>query len=63
MNNDKPINKDLIKIETRSHEPWKLVYLNLQSLITENSKMKVDHLNVYTKDNNVTLISMTKDMA
>lgn len=56
--NNKPINKGLKNTETKMNNPWKLVSLNVQSLLSENSKLNVDYFSEYTKDD----IRIPKDM-
>lgn len=55
-NND--IYKGLRKTETMISKSWKLTHMNVQSLITENSKLKGGHFTEFTKNNNVILIDM-----
>lgn len=45
--------------ETRNNwEPLEDIACKSTSLATENSRLKVEHLNEYTKDNNMILINM-----
>ena len=40
--------------------PWKIVVHNVQSLVSENSKMKVDYYKEYTQENKVLLLNFTE---
>ena len=40
--------------------PWKIVIHNIQSLVSENSKIKVDYFNEYTQENKVLLLNFTE---
>ncbi|CAL4080215.1 unnamed protein product, partial [Meganyctiphanes norvegica] len=40
--------------------PWKIIYQNIQGLITENSKVKLDYLKEYSKENNILLMNFTE---
>ena len=40
--------------------PWKFIYQNIRSLISENSRMKIDYFNEYVDENKVILMNFTE---
>ena len=41
-------------------EPWKIILQNIQGLVTENSKRKIDFLKEYTKENKIIMMNITE---
>ena len=41
-------------------EPWKIILQNIQGLVTENTKRKIDFLKEYTKENKIIMINITE---
>ena len=52
----KYINKGQVDIK----KPWKLILQNIQGIVTNNSKKKIDYLKEYTKENQIILINVTE---
>ena len=40
--------------------PWKFVYQNIQSLISDNSRIKIDYFNEYIVENKIALFNFTE---
>ena len=45
--------------ESQKH-PWKMIYQNIRSLISENSRKKMDYLNDYVYENKIILMNFTE---
>ena len=43
-----------------TNQPWKLIFQNIRSLISENSRRKIDYFNEYVKENKVILMNFTE---
>ena len=51
---------DDIMINKSREEPYKIIYQNIQGLVTENSKIIRVHFDEYTAENNVILVNLTE---
>lgn len=40
--------------------PWKIMLQNMEGLVTENSKEKIDYLKEYVKEDNIILLNLTE---
>ena len=45
--------------ESQKH-PWKIIYQNIRSLISENSRKKIDYFNDYVYENKIILMNFTE---
>ena len=41
-------------------KPWKIIVQNIQGIVTNNSKKKIDYLKEYTKENKIILMNITE---
>ena len=41
-------------------QPWKIMYLNAERLVTKNSKKKVEYLSEYVEENKVLIMNLTE---
>ena len=55
---------DLLMVEVggekTSKHPWKFIYQNVRSLISENSRMKIDYFNEFVDENKIILMNFTE---
>ena len=51
---------DQISCVNTIRKPWKFVYQNIQSLISDNSRIKIDYFNEYIVDNKIALFNFTE---
>ena len=59
------INKSISKYKQIScvkniEKPWKFVYQNIQSLISDNSRIKIDYFNEYIVENKIAIFNFTE---
>ena len=47
---DKHSNEHVNKTETMQKRPWKIMLQNIEGLVTENSKKKIDYFSEYLKE-------------
>ena len=57
-NND--INEKKKVIEKNSKRPWKIIMQNIQGLVTEKSKKKIEYMKEYTKEEKILLMNYTE---
>ena len=50
----------ILEEDRTTKHPWKFIYQNIRSLISENSRMKIDYFNEYVDENKVILLNFTK---
>ena len=52
------INKIIGKFTEK--QPWKIMYMNAERLVTKNSKKKVEYLTEYVEENKVLIMNLTE---
>ena len=52
------INRVIMK--NTEKQPWKIMYLNAERLVTKNSKKKVEYLSEYVEENKVLIMNLTE---
>ena len=52
------INRVIMK--NTEKQPWKIMYMNAERLVTKNSKKKVEYLSEYVEENKVLIMNLTE---